>query len=144
MIQRIRIIVGLLFTSMFLVTATEPLHVQAVERLTVTIKVTSEGLKVSGIGMQDRRMIVPRGTPVRLVLDYADTNRNAHKFTLTAKIPKSRRRLSTARHGRNVSIDFTAGDRGQEFYRLSCELPCIAMDELVDYIFTVGPPRASA
>ena len=52
MIQRIRIIVGLLFTSMFLVTATEPLHVQAVERLTVTIKVTSEGLKVSGIGMQ--------------------------------------------------------------------------------------------
>lgn len=83
MIQRI--IVGLLFTSMFLVTATEPLHVQAVERLTVTIKVTSEGLKVSGIGMQDRRMIVPRGAPVRLVLDYADTNRNAHKFTLTAK-----------------------------------------------------------
>ena len=144
MIQRIRIIVGLLFTSMFLVTATEPLHVQAVERLTVTIKVTSEGLKVSGIGMQDRRMIVPRGAPVRLVLDYADTNRNAHKFTLTAKNTEITSPTIDGETRKSVSIDFTAGDRGQEFYRLSCELPCIAMDELVDYIFTVGPPRASA
>ena len=89
-------------------------------------------------------MIVPRGTPVRLVLDYADTNRNAHKFTLTAKNTEITSPTIDGETRKSVSIDFTAGDRGQEFYRLSCELPCIAMDELVDYIITVGPPRASA
>ncbi len=89
-------------------------------------------------------MIVPRGAPVRLVLDYADTNRNAHKFTLTAKNTEITSPIIDGETRKSVTIDFTAGDRGQEFYRLSCELPCIAMDELVDYIITVGPPKPSA
>ena len=140
MIQRV--IVGLLLTCVSV--ASERPHALAVERLTVTMKVTAQGLNVSGIAIQDRRMTIPRGTPVRLVLEYADTNRNAHKFTLTAKNTEITSPVIDGETHKTVTIDFTAGDRGQEFYRLSCELPCIAMDELIDYIIMVGPPRTSA
>lgn len=140
MIQRV--IVGLLLTCVWVVS--ERPHALAVERLTVTMKVTAQGLNVSGIAIQDRRMTIPRGTPVRLVLEYADTNRNAHKFTLTAKNTEITSPVIDGETRKTVTIDFTAGDRGQEFYRLSCELPCIAMDELIDYIIMVGPPRTSA
>lgn len=117
---------------------------QATDRLTITMKVTAQGLTVSGIAMQDRRMTIPRGTPVRLVLEYADTNRNAHKFTLTARNTEMTSPAIDGETRKTATIDFTAGDRGQEFYRLSCELPCIAMDQLVDYIIMVGPPRVAA
>lgn len=117
---------------------------QATDRLTITMKVTAQGLTVSGIAMQDRRMTIPRGTPVRLVLEYADTNRNAHKFTLTARNTEMTSPAIDSETRKTATIDFTAGDRGQEFYRLSCELPCIAMDQLVDYIIMVGPPRVAA
>jgi hypothetical protein len=49
------------------------------------------------------------------------------------------------KHGetrKSLTIECTVGDRGQEFYRLSCELPCIAMEELIDYIIIVGPKTA--
>lgn len=140
MIQRVMI--GLLLTCL-LVASNRP-QTLAVERLTVTMKVTAQGLIVSGIGIQDRRMTIPRGTPVRLVLEYADTNRNAHKFTLTAKNTEITSPVIDGETRKTATIDFTAGDRGQEFYRLSCELPCIAMDELVDYIIMVGAPRSAA
>ena len=136
------VFIGMLLTSLFV--ASESPQARAVERLTVTMKVTAQGLKVSGIDIQDRRMTIPRGTPVRLVLDYADTNRNAHKFTLTAKNTEITSPVVDGETRKIVTIDFTVGDRGQEFYRLSCELPCLAMEELVDYIIMVGPPRSAA
>lgn len=138
----LRIIVGLLLTSV--IVASEQPQALAVDRLTVTMKVTAQGLSVSGIGMQDRRMTIPRGTPVRIVLEYADANRNAHKFTVTAKNTEITSPVIDGETRKTATIDFTAGDRGQEFYRLSCELPCIAMDQLVDYIIMVGPPRTAA
>ncbi len=138
----LRIIVGLLLTSV--IVASEQPQALAVNRLTVTMKVTAQGLSVSGIGMQDRRMTIPRGTPVRIVLEYADANRNAHKFTVTAKNTEITSPVIDGETRKTATIDFTAGDRGQEFYRLSCELPCIAMDQLVDYIIMVGPPRTAA
>lgn len=108
------------------------------------MKVTAQGLIVSGIGMQDRRMTIPRGTPVRLVLEYADANRNAHNLTLTAKQTEITSPAIDGETRKTATIDFRAGDRGQEFYRLSCELPCIAMEDLVDYLIMVGPPRSAA
>lgn len=137
-----RLLVCVLATLLF-VTA-QRVESQATDRLTITMKVTAQGLTVSGIAMQDRRMTIPRGTPVRLVLEYADANRNAHKFTLTAKNTELTSPAIDGETRKTATIDFTAGERGQEFYRLSCELPCIAMDQLVDYIIMVGPPRVAA
>lgn len=137
-----RLLVCVLATLLF-VTA-QRVESQATDRLTITMKVTVQGLTVSGIAMQDRRMTIPRGTPVRLILEYADVNRNAHKFTLTARNTEMTSPAIDGETRKTATIDFTAGDRGQEFYRLSCELPCIAMDQLVDYIIMVGPPRAAA
>lgn len=130
------------FATLLFVTA-QRVESQATDRLTITMKVTAQGLTVSGIAMQDRRMTIPRGTPVRLILEYADANRNAHKFTLTARNTEMTSPAIDGETRKTATIDFTAGDRGQEFYRLSCELPCIAMDQLVDYIIMVGPPRVA-
>ena len=137
-----RLLVCVLATLLF-VTA-QRVESQATDRLTITMKVTAQGLTVSGLAMQDRRMTIPRGTPVRLILEYADANRNAHKFTLTAKNTELTSPAIDGETRKTATIDFTAGERGQEFYRLSCELPCIAMDQLVDYIIMVGPPRVAA
>ncbi len=117
---------------------------RAAEKVTVTMKVTAKGLQVSGVAMQDKRMTISRGTRVRLVMEYADSNRNAHKFTLTAKNTEITSPVLDGDARKTTAIEFTAGDRGQEFYRLSCELPCIAMDDLVDYIIMVGPPHTAA
>lgn len=136
-----RLLVCVLATLLF-VTA-QRVESQATDRLTITMKVTAQGLTVSGLTMQDRRMTIPRGTPVRLILEYADANRNAHKFTLTARNTEMTSPAIDGETRKTATIDFTAGDRGQEFYRLSCELPCIAMDQLVDYIIMVGPPRVA-
>ena len=77
------LVVGLVATGIILAT---PLTAGvSAERLILTMKVTADGLRVSGVEMPDRRMAIPRGTPVRLILEYADTNHNAHKFTLTSK-----------------------------------------------------------
>ena len=111
--------------------------------MTVTMKVTAQGLVVSGVPMDGKKMTIPRGTRVRLVLTYADTNRNAHRFALTAKDTEITSPAIDGETRKTSTIDFTVGDRGQEFYRLSCELPCIAMDELVDYIIMVGPAKAT-
>lgn len=136
-----RLLVCVLATLLF-VTA-QRVESQATDRLTITMKVTAQGLTVSGLAMQDRRMTIPRGTPVRLILEYADANRNAHKFTLTARNTEMTSPAIDGETRKTATIDFTAGDRGQEFYRLSCELPCIAMDQLVDYIIMVAPPRVA-
>lgn len=117
---------------------------QAATPVSITMKVTAQGLLVSGVPMEDKRMTIPRGTRVRLVLHYGDTNHNAHKFTLTAKDTEITSPVIDGETRKVATIDFTVGDRGQEFYRLSCELPCIAMDELVDYLILVGPAKVAS
>jgi hypothetical protein len=117
---------------------------QAATPMTITMKVTAHGLVASGISMEDRRMVIPKGTRVRLVLTHADTNRNTHKFTLTAKDTEITSPAIDGETIKTATIEFTVGERGQTFYRLSCELPCMAMDELVDYIIMVGPANAAA
>lgn len=132
-----------LMLSLLMMTGPVPAS-QAAAPVTITMKVTAQGLLVSGIPMENKRMMIPRGTRVRLVLNYADTNHNAHKFTLTAKDTEVTSPVMDGEARKTATIEFTAGDRGQEFYRLSCELPCIAMDELVDYIIMVGSAKSSA
>lgn len=132
-----------LMLSLLMMTGPVPAS-QAAAPVTVTMKVTAQGLLVSGIPMENKRMMIPRGTRVRLVLNYADTNHNAHKFTLTAKDTEVTSPVMDGEARKTATIEFIAGDRGQEFYRLSCELPCIAMDELIDYIIMVGPAKSSA
>ena len=139
----IRSLIVFLMWSLLLMTGPVP-GSQAAAPVTITMKVTAQGLLVSGIPMENKRMTVPRGTRVRLVLNYADTNHNAHKFTLTAKDTEVTSPVMDGEARKTATIEFTAGDRGQEFYRLSCELPCIAMDELVDYIIMVGPAKSAA
>ncbi|GMV49368.1 hypothetical protein FBQ96_02195 [Nitrospirales bacterium NOB] len=130
-----RIFICILVT-LFLLTA-EQSATRAADKLTITMKVTAHGLQVSGIAMQNKRIMIPRGTRVRLVMEYADANRNTHQFTLTAKNTEITSPMIDGEARKIAALEFTAGDRGQEFYRLSCELPCIAMDDLIDYIFMV-------
>lgn len=111
--------------------------------MTITMKVTAQGLVVAGVPIEDKKMTIPRGTRVRLVLTHADTNRNAHKFALTAKGTEITSPVIDGETRKTSTIEFTVGDQGQDFYRLSCELPCIAMEELVDYIIMVGPTKAA-
>ena len=136
-------IIGVLVILILLAGAQTP-STQAATPLTITMKVTAQGLVASGVPMQDKRMTIPRGTRVRLVLSYADSNHNAHKFTVTAKDTEITSPVIDGETRKTSTIEFTVGDRGQEFYRLSCELPCIAMDELIDYIIMVGPEKAAA
>jgi hypothetical protein len=136
-------IIVLLLTFILLAGAqTSP--TQAAAPLTITMKVTAQGLVASGVSMEDKRMTIPRGTRVRLVLNYADSNHNAHKFTVTAKDTEITSPVIDGETRKTAVIEFTVGDRGQEFYRLSCELPCIAMDDLIDYLIMVGPAKTGA
>ena len=132
-----------LMLSLLMMTGPVPAS-QAAAPVTVTMKVTAQGLLVSGIPMENKRMMIPRGTRVRLVLNYADTNHNAHKFTLTAKDTEVTSPVMDGEAKKTATIEFIAKNHKQEFYRLSCELPCIAMDELIDYIIMVGPAKSSA
>ena len=136
-------VIVLLLTFILLAGAQTP-PTQAAAPLTITMKVTAQGLVASGVSMEDKRMTIPRGTRVRLVLNYADSNHNAHKFTVTAKDTEITSPVIDGETRKTAVIEFTVGDRGQEFYRLSCELPCIAMDDLIDYIIMVGPAKAGA
>ena len=136
-------IIVLLSTFILLAGAQTP-PTQAAAPLMITMKVTAQGLVASGVAMEDKRMTIPRGTRVRLVLNYADSNHNAHKFTVTAKDTEITSPVIDGETRKTAVIEFTVGDRGQEFYRLSCELPCIAMDDLVDYIIMVGPAKTGA
>jgi hypothetical protein len=132
----------LLVTLLILTVPIQPSR--AATPMIITMKVTAQGLAVSGIPRQDKRMTIPQGTRVRLVLEHADVNRSQHKFTLTAKDTEITSQPIDGETRKTTAIEFTVGDRGQEFYRLSCELPCIAMDELIDYIIMVGPSRRAS
>ena len=38
-------------------------------------------------------------------------------------------------------IEFTVGSKNESFYRLSCLVPCQAMNNLVDYVILVDAPK---
>jgi hypothetical protein len=130
MLIRTLLIVGALLLSI-----DSPASAQ--DQITIVFQVTSDGLITTSIPMVEKKMHVPQGTRVKLVFHYADSNRNAHQFNVVS----SKTELVSARlapDGAKVALlRFTAGEHGEAFYRLSCELPCIAMEQLTDYLLLV-------
>jgi len=120
-----------------IVMASVSAHAQAQDRQTIHFKVTKEGLVTSDVRMDGKRMTLPQGARVRLIFNYADSNGNAHQFTVhSAQTELTGRRM--APDGPNSSvIELTVGDKGEDFYRISCDLPCLAMEELTDYLLLV-------
>jgi hypothetical protein len=113
----------------------------AAEKLVITMKVTSQGLVTTSVPMQEKKMTLPKGTRVKLILEYADTNQNAHQFSLVSSHMELMAPPITPDGRKSATLEFTVGERGENFYRLSCELPCIAMDALTDYLILVGPAK---
>ncbi len=118
-------------------------QVHATETRVITFAVTSQGLKTTDVPIDKKRMTLPKGTRVKLVFKYADTNNNAHQFTLLSSQTEKTSATITSEGNRMAVIEFTVGERAEEFYRISCELPCIAMEALTDYIIMVGPKNGA-
>jgi hypothetical protein len=116
--------------------AAMPAH--ASEKLTITMKVTSSGLITTDVPMVEKKIFLPRGTRVRLVLEYADSNRNAHRFRLVSSAKEFQSATIDGNARDTTRLEFTIGEDGVTFHRLSCELMCVAMDHLVDYLFMVA------
>ena len=114
-----------------------PLSVQAQDKQTIRFTITKDGLVTRDIKMDGKRFSVPQGVRLKLIFEYADTNSNAHQFTaLSANTEVTGARMTP--DGPKASmLEFTVGDRGEEFYRISCDLPCLAMEELTDYLLFV-------
>lgn len=110
---------------------------QAGEKLSITMQVTSEGLITTDVAMVEKKIFLPRGMRVRLVLQYADINRDAHRFTLVSHAKERRSGTITPDGRKTATLEFTVGEGGVDFHRLSCELLCAAMDRLTDYLFMV-------
>jgi hypothetical protein len=119
------------------------MQAQAQDKQTIRFKVTKEGLVTSDIKMDGKRMAVPQGTRVRLVFKYADTNGNAHQFTVhSAQMELTGQRMSPD-GPKTSALEWTVGEKGEDFYRISCDLPCLAMEELTDYLVMVTRPTRS-
>jgi len=119
------------------------MQAQAQDKQTIRFKVTKEGLVTSDIKMDGKRMAVPQGTRVRLVFEYADTNGNAHQFTVhSAQMELTGQRMSPD-GPKTSALEWTVGEKGEDFYRISCDLPCLAMEELTDYLVMVTRPTRS-
>jgi uncharacterized protein (DUF58 family) len=130
-----RLIVGLALVASVAVFPPEALpHFTSAQ--TINLTVTAEGLRVSDGSLTEKRLHVRKGSRVRLVFHYADTNGNAHRFSLVSTGTEVIARPITPSEP-IASIEFTAGARGESFYRVSCELPCIAMEALTDYLVMV-------
>ena len=120
-----------------------PLWSHAQDKQTIHFKITSEGLVTTDVKMDGKRFTLPRGSRVRLVFEYADRNGNAHQFSLhSAKTELAGQRM-TPDGPKTSTIELTVGERGEEFYRLSCDLPCLAMEELTDYLLFVDRTKQS-
>jgi hypothetical protein len=130
MLIRTLLIVGALLLSI-----DSPASAQ--EQLTIVFQVTSDGLITTSIPMVEKKMHVPQGTRVKLVFHYADSNRNAHQFNVVSSKTELVSGRLAADGAKVASLQFTAGEQGEAFYRLSCELPCIAMEQLTDYLLLV-------
>jgi hypothetical protein len=120
-----------------------PLPAQAQDKQTIHFKITKDGLVTTDVKMDEKRFTLPQGTRVRLIFEYSDTNGNAHQFTVhSAKTELVGKRL-TPDGTKTSAIELTVGDQGEDFYRISCDLPCLAMEELTDYILFVGRSKQS-
>src|ERR1051325_4635090 len=87
---------------------------------TINLTVTAEGFRVSDGSLTEKRLHVRKGSRVRLVFHYADPNGNMHRFSLISTGTEVLARPITPTDP-TASIEFTAGARGESFYRLSCE-----------------------
>jgi hypothetical protein len=125
------ILCALLLTAVSL-----PAHAQ--EKQTIRFKVTKDGLVTSDVKMEEKKITIPKGVRVRLVFDYADRNGNAHQFRVHSAQTEMTAQRITADGPKTSAVEFTVGERGEEFYRISCDLPCLAMEELTDYLLFVG------
>jgi len=115
----------------------------AQEPLLVTFQVTEHGLKTMDVAMEDRRLTMPRGQRIKIILVHKDKAWDRHQFELTSNTGAVRKTQPIAPLVRKeTAIEFTVGAHGEAFYRLSCILPCAAMAELVDYVIIVGLERA--
>lgn len=133
----------LLAAVCFLLIVAMPYAAQAQDKQTIRFKITKDGLITNDVKMNEKRFTVPQGVRLRLVFEYADSNGNAHQFTVhSAKTELMGQRL-TPDGPKTSAMEFTVGERGEDFYRISCDLPCLAMDELIDYVMFVGQTKQS-
>jgi hypothetical protein len=115
-----------------------PFSAQAQDKQTIHFKITKDGLVTSDITMDGKRFTVPQGVRLKLVFEYADANGNSHQFTVhSAKTELTGKQLLPD-GPKTSTMELTVGERGEDFYRISCDLPCVAMEELTDYILFVG------
>ena len=106
----------------------------------IVMNVTKAGLVTSDISISDKKMTLEKGTRVKLVFRFADKSHAAHKFILNSKGVELTSPLLNA-VSKETSIEFTVGSKDEPFYRLSCLIPCEAMDNLIDYVIVVAAPK---
>ena len=99
---------------------------------------------LAGVPVKDKRVTLPKGQRVRLVFQHADRNLDRHQFNLAATRTDITSQYIDPLLRRTASIDFTVGAQGEAFYRLSCMVPCAAMEFLIDYLIFVEPAGAEA
>ncbi|WP_447978322.1 hypothetical protein [Candidatus Nitrospira bockiana] len=107
------------------------------DKTTITFKVTEQGLMTNDAPVVEKRLTLRAGTRVKLIFEHADSNRNLHQFTVTSLKTEMKSRAIGPDGPKTASMEFTVGERGEDFYRISCELPCLAMEELTDYLILV-------
>jgi hypothetical protein len=120
-----------------------PIHGHAQDKQTIHFTVTDQGLMTNDIKVEDKRFTLPPGVRVRLMFEYNDPNGNAHQFTVHSSEADYKAKPIRPEGPRTAVLEFTVGDRGEPFYRISCDLPCIAMEQLTDYLLFVGRSKQS-
>ena len=131
-----------LVASVLCLILASPWETRATDKIIIPLEITQDGLLSSQVPMVNKRLTLPRGVRVKLTFKYGDSNRNNHRFSLvSSKTDVTTRTIGPDTAG-SVSLEFTVGEKGEAFYRLSCELPCVAMEALTDYLIMVGPPPA--
>ena len=108
----------------------------------IVLNVTKGGLVSSDISIsKDKQIRLAKGTRVKLIFKFADkTHAAAHQFMLNSQGTEMTTALLNA-EVKEASIEFTVGSRNEPFYRLSCLVPCQAMNNLVDYVILVDAPK---
>jgi hypothetical protein len=107
----------------------------------IVLNVTKAGLVTKDISISDeKKMTLAKGTRVKLVFRFADKSHAVHKFILNSKGTELTSQLLTA-DSKETSIEFTVGSKDEPFYRLSCLVPCEAMDNLIDYVIVVATSK---
>ena len=135
-----KILVWLLSAAIVLAGALPAAHASSTK--VIVLNVTKSGLVTSDISISpDKKIRLVKGTRVKLVFKFADkTHAAAHQFMLNSQGMEMATPLLNAT-AKETSLEFTVGSKNEPFYRLSCLVPCQAMDNLVDYIILVDKPE---